>query len=508
MIITNFNSMLAILRPVHISSLLYFFFLALCLCFVGCEQLEEPQKNTHITTAGAGCNSCHEKDNDPNHDFGCQVCHGGNVAGQSAEASHQGMIASPTHPDHAPLKCGGCHADMIGTASQSSHYRMPSHLAMVFHSFAGREIPIPDITALKAFDTPETELQLVEDLLVRRCLRCHVYTAGDSFPATRRALGCGACHLEYKDQQLVSHVFIQPSDQQCLSCHYGNHVGADYYGRFEQDFNEEYRTPYTTTADYFRPYGVEYHQLATDIHHTAGLVCIDCHQKNELMGTDQISLTCENCHDQKALQESTAADISFQNGEFLFHSRSTGKTHRLPLMQNPAHVRYADTVGCHVCHAQWIFNDRETHLLRVDHEELEPWEKLTLDGSSEVHHILQSYIAYEHDTIEPSMSHKVTGRQHVGLWIKGFVERRWERFIYIRDEHEKVQIGRTLLDLHLSYIDENEMVIFDTIVPQSDARVVTPYSPHTIGKAGIFYHARIEAALRLLSSTLQPRYRE
>ena len=35
---------------------------------------------------------------------------------------------------------------------------------------------------------------------------------------------------------MQSHAFSTPTDKQCLSCHYGNYVGGDYYGRYEHDF--------------------------------------------------------------------------------------------------------------------------------------------------------------------------------------------------------------------------------------------------------------------------------
>lgn len=477
--------------------------MAVTLLLIGCEQ-DHLQETLSQKPAAEGCLACHENNTDSNHHFDCQICHEGNADGQSAEAAHQNMIASPSHPSQAPQKCGSCHQELIEATTRSNHYQLAKHRIMVFNAFFGNTIPPPELANLRAFSAPQTPVQLVEDLLSRRCLRCHVYYQGDSFPATRRGQGCAACHLRYENQQLVSHSFAQPTDQQCLTCHYGNHVGSDYYGRFEHDFNEEYRTPYTTSAKHFRPYGVEHHQLSPDIHQTAGMVCLDCHQKNELMGTDPTRRTCESCHAPESLAHPPSPEISYRDERYWFSSESTGQTWQLPIMQNPAHTQYTKNYACQVCHAQWVFNDSQTHVLRVAHQELEPWAKLTLDGSSETYEILESYVHFEGEMMSPTMTHKLSGRRYPGMWLKGYRERRWERFLYVRDQQGKVQLGRTLLDLHLSAIDEHETRTFETLVPRATANKRTPYHPHTIGKAGVFYRERIRAAQLPELSQLQP----
>jgi hypothetical protein len=51
---------------------------------------------------------------------------------------------------------------------------------------------------------------------------------------------------------------------------------------------------------------------------------------------------------------------------------------------------------------------------------------------------------------------------------------------------------RPILDLHLSWIDENHTVRFDAITALSDNKGLQPYVPHTTGHAGMFYRQRLQ----------------
>ena len=424
--------------------------------------------------------------------FSCTDCHRGIDGEKSREASHQGLVTQPSHPDNAATFCQRCHQQELAMVRSNSHYTLSNHISLVRKSFdsAGSGAGIQDI---RASSTPASVSQLVDDLLRRRCLRCHVYSEGDNFPATRRASGCGSCHLEYYGGHMVSHQFLtKPKDANCLSCHYGNHVGFDYYGRFEHDFNEEYRTPYTTTEDFFRPFGVEFHQLEADVHQRAGMVCIDCHDRTEVMGSnDDSSAPCVSCHDLNQLQNSSSGAISRNGDEYFFSSKSVSAKLPLPVMVHPAHKTYNAHVACQGCHARWSFFDDETHLIRIDHDYLEELEKLTLDGSSEVHRILASHMEFDGEWLEPVMRDQLSGELFPGIWLKGYKQRRWEDIRLVPDARGLLQVARPILDLHLSWIDKDEILQFDNITRQSDVSPLLPYAPHTIGKAGPFFEQRL-----------------
>ena len=456
----------------------------------GCDNDERKNENDSDVSS---CVTCHQIEVDQHHAFSCTTCHGGADTEQEREAAHIELVSQPAHPDNAKKFCSSCHADEVSMVDNNAHYTLNSHLVLVRKSFG-----LPEHSSIKdlsAVNSPSSLSELVDDLLARRCLRCHVYYEGDDFPLTRRASGCGACHLDYSDGHLSNHRFIKkPGDDRCLSCHYGNHVGFDYHGRFEHDYNEEYRTPYTTSEAFFRPYGVEFHQLTPDVHQRSGMVCIDCHDKDQIMSDKQDSPSCRSCHDPSLVQRSGTSPS--KNGALIhsFVSKATGEMLSAPLMTHAVHRKYSGVISCQGCHAQWSFGDEQTHLVRVDHDDFDELEKLTLDGSSEVHQIVASHMDFEAEWLVPEMKDKFTGELVSGLWRKGYGQRRWETVTLTGQLGGQYQVSRPILELFLSWIDEEESLQYDNVSTREEFRQ-RPYAPHTIGRAGPFYEKRFRHLL-------------
>lgn len=443
------------------------------------------------------CLSCHQVELDSSHRIDCLSCHLRTDATTIYPEGHEVVLADPAHPQRAQQTCGSCHELEIDMVADNDHYLLTDHITLVTEAFGDDSVLTTKrpFTQISSRTSPETGLQLVEDLLARRCLRCHVYGGGDDFSAVSHGTGCAACHLSFEDGRLTSHKFsAQPDDKRCLSCHYGNHVGSDYLGRFEHDLNEEYRTPYIAEYGKDLPYGVEFHNLKPDVHQQAGMVCIDCHRRDNVMGKEE-NPQCNDCHlyDQGIIDPSISLHLE---GDVLFFvSSATGKKHHVPQLKHPAHTSYKDRFSCQACHAQWTVNDAPTHLLRIDHEEFDDFYKLSLDGSSEVLQIISSHILDDGDLLEPVMSNKFTGQDSPGIWFRGFGERRWEQVLLDKDDGGVVTTVRPILDLRLSWIDEDEESRFDNLEPVAGVKRSIPYAPHTIGKAGLFYEARIRPYL-------------
>lgn len=442
-----------------------------------------------------GCKSCHDKSLDAAHDFDCSTCHHGLSNEGDKNSAHENMIARPSHPDTMEKICGKCHQEQVSNIAHSSHFTLQNEVRLVRSAFGAKQ-ELGSLVDIPINNSPETVLQLADDLLRRRCLRCHPYFSGDRYPAIVRGTGCASCHLQFYNGKLVTHSFIKtPGDSQCLQCHYGNWVGYDYYGRFEHDMNDEYRTPYTTRHDYFRPFGVEFHQLMPDIHQQKGLVCVDCHGGPELMNQGGIKISCADCHDrEKIIQSKAFLNISLADNKNTYNLLSVGddKQHPIPFMEHPAHEKYGAIANCQVCHAQWSFDDQETHLLRNDLEEYDDFVRLTVQGSFEVEQILKNNLDYDSDEMAHTMTDKISGEPRGGLWYKGYGSRRWENVTIGRDTKGRLQVMRPLLQLSLSWIDEDEEVRFDSVPATSVNNGFTPYIPHTTGKAGLFYRERIE----------------
>ncbi len=447
-----------------------------------------------VAQPATGCQSCHPIQIGSNHNFACTSCHNGDATANSAEGGHRNLIELPAHPYNMNNTCGRCHPQQTTAAATSSHFTLAHEINLVRKAFGATET-LASLTNIPVEEPPTTPLALADDLLRRRCLRCHLYYQGDPYPETEHGTGCAACHLSFKDNDMQGHRFVRyPNDDQCLHCHYGNRVGSDYYGRYQRDFSREFRTPYRTDNTYPRPYGVEYHQLTPDIHQQAGMGCIDCHPGTQLMGTghqgQQTPVTCESCHDWQVGKPLPTANLVAQKGQLILITKQDNKQLVVPPMRNPAHRQYQEKATCVACHAQWSFNDQGTDLMRQDSDDYEPWSFLTVQGSLEVEAELENNL-YGPDNTDPSMIDKINGETRPGLWYKGFIQRRWEDMLFCNDQDDRLTVCRPSLDLHLTYVNEDEEVIFDAIPTTQATQKIRPYTPHTIGKAGSFYRQRL-----------------
>lgn len=469
-------------------------FLAMMVNFNGCADEEEPDQGSSPAPGQQvkGCQACHPFTLDQNHQLPCISCHHGNDQAETAEGAHSGLIAAPAHPEQMTASCGPCHPQAVRQTAKSLHFTMRNLTNQVRQAF-GSQSPLQSLTEIPEQSPPASILALADDLLRRRCLRCHPYSAGDDYPATRRGTGCAACHLSFANGALVSHQFIgRPGDRQCLSCHYGNTVGADFYGRFEHDFSWEYQTPFARPeADSQPPYGLHYHQLSPDIHQQRGMTCIDCHSGAELMGGNQPKLRCESCHARATTShEKLPPQLQETASGLTITLRAKGTTLDIPQALHPAHRRKGPAVNCLVCHAQWGFNDQGTHLLRLDEPEFESWFALTRQGSSEVENLLNANIFAAETEPSAIMTDQISGAVKTGTWLKSYELRRWEP-VFCPDGEGRLQVCRPLLDLHLSYVNQDGEVIFDSISPITETRKLLPYTPHTVGPAGAFYQQRL-----------------
>lgn len=464
---------------------------AFFLC-AGCNdsstQSKEEIKTKVASAVSNSCRSCHKDVQlDNNHNFACSRCHGGNSQSMVREEAHQELVRYPSHPQFMMQRCGSCHEEQVKNCSDSLHFTLHNAVNLTKTHFGAKDL-VHDLTRIPISSQEQVPLNLADDMLRRRCLRCHVYNPGDSYPLVTRGTGCAACHRVFKDGKQLSHRFrAQPKDEQCLTCHYGNYVGNDYYGRYEHDYNWEYRTPYVTSEEFIRPYGVELHDLAPDAHQQKGLVCIDCHTGASLKNNSN-TLQCQTCHAWQQNEIPPAhPNILVEKGQLILYGAFDNKPHPIPPMVNPAHTQYPQ-VACQVCHAQWAFNDSPTYLLRSESDDPDPWERLTVQSSSWVEYFLENNLYGDDDEIDPVMADGITGVVKEGVWLKGYGQRRWEDIIIQKDTDGVIKVFRPILDLQLSAVNEDEEVLWDNV--KGNGSGLLPYTPHTTGKAGLFYTNR------------------
>lgn len=126
------------------------------------------------------------------------------------------------------------------------------------------------------------------------------------------------------------------------------------------------------------------------------------------------------------------------------------------------------------------------------HDDLELWERLTVQGSSEVEQTLERHLAAT-SANGLTMRDGLTGESRPGIWLQGFGQRRWEQMIIKKDRDGQIKVFRPLLDLRLSMTASDGQVLFENIKGQDDG--LRPYTPHTTGPAGLFYLDRFQHLL-------------
>jgi len=452
-------------------------FFLLPIALTSCKTTPPPSPKT--------CQSCHVVTLDTNHTLDCQACHGGLSPAANEKAAHQGLTAKPAAPADWDKSCGGCHKKAAQSVRQSIHLTLAGYEK--FRAGYGGK-PVTGIENIPTYARPKTSTELADDLLRRRCLRCHLFYTGEDYAATRHGLGCAACHTRWRDGKMASHQFVAvPGDEQCLACHYGNRVGADYHGFFEHDLPPDFRTPFLPVAK--PPFGVESHRLVPDIHQRRGLICVDCHRGGELMATSNDKASCAACHDPARLAVRLPVGVSKKDGGFVFTARS-GAIHPLPTLRHEAHRRYGKTVSCQVCHAQWAFADEGIHLIRIDDNELDKWSPLQHQGVAELDRLFKDVLFSEKDPGPPMMSDPFTGERRPGVWLLAYGQRRWEN-IRLGHVSGKLVVLRPAHDMFLSWTDTTGEVRFDNFPLAGDNNKLIPYTPHTTGAAGIFWQGRL-----------------
>ncbi|HPJ94964.1 MAG TPA: cytochrome c3 family protein [Deltaproteobacteria bacterium] len=188
---------------------------------------------------------------------GCDTCHKGNNQAETKEEAHEGMIARPS--DNLDT-CMECHEDVSTTYGKSIHYTTIGQREGVKARFTEEE--------LKIFD---------EKVFEQSCRSCHA--------------SCGDCHVKSPPVSGISlglidgHSFISRREgKTCAFCH-GGRVYPEYTGE----------------------YGA-----TTDVHYQEGMMCLDCHKKQEFHGDGKMYMSkqevadrpkCIDCHEEVEAKE-------------------------------------------------------------------------------------------------------------------------------------------------------------------------------------------------------------
>lgn len=355
--------------------------------------------------AGDSCIACHRESTNGlagGHLFTqhpCTACHGGNGNAASPADAHSGLEAFPGNLDNAAGTCGNCHPAQLASVTVGVMHT-GKHMVQTTRRVFGQQIRAEDIHSLQALsDTP------ADSLLRKLCAGCHL---GQSKTQHRhdvsldRGGGCLACHLNGYPADGHPVLTARVEDGRCFGCHSrSSRIALSYAGLAETDpvLSGKGQAGLSRLLD-----GRVVEHRPTDVHHQAGMSCIDCHTGAGLMGAlpdpkhrdTPVDIACSDCHhngnprivfgnwpqqhrgmldripfessDNQVFLTTTNGTplwhIETADDQYLLHLKLSGETRRIPQFRTQDHV-YRDEherLACDACHAQWAPQCHECHL--------------------------------------------------------------------------------------------------------------------------------------------------
>ncbi len=249
--------------------------------------------------------------------IGCTSCHLGDATTLDKEDSHKDMVLIPGNLADATETCGKCHPNELKKIKNSL---MTTNSGLVaVDKFIFGEADSPDYH----YHIKDIQFSASDKHLRDLCANCHLGAEKSEFgPITRlsRGGGCNACHLNYDDASETdlktylasnkkelplahpaTNIFV--NDNHCFGCHSrSSRISTNYEGWQETLLDE---------VDILGKEGYRvledkrvFKYIEEDVHHTKGMLCIDCHSSHEVMGDGKlytheeqaVKLQCSDCH--------------------------------------------------------------------------------------------------------------------------------------------------------------------------------------------------------------------
>ncbi|MBT8317129.1 MAG: hypothetical protein HKP59_05860 [Lutibacter sp.] len=249
--------------------------------------------------------------------IGCISCHLGNPNTLNKEDSHKGMVLIPGNLSDAAETCGKCHPNELSKIENSLMTTNSGLVAVDKYIFG--ESDSPDYH----YHIKDLKYSPADKHMRDLCANCHLGAEKKEFgeiTEMSRGGGCNACHLNYSEEAKTDLTTYMSSDkmelpkfhpstdifvknEHCYGCHSrSSRISTNYEGWQETMLNEDEiknLNGYKTAED-----KRVYKYIEEDIHHTKGMLCIDCHSSHEVMGTGKkyaheeqaVTLQCADCH--------------------------------------------------------------------------------------------------------------------------------------------------------------------------------------------------------------------
>ena len=389
---------------------------------------------------------------------GCNACHLGNPNTTNKDFGHKGMILIPGNLSDAGKTCGitGCHPGIPERINNSIMNTMSGVISV--NRFAFDELEKPE-GHFSGKDLTQSNADNHNRNLCASCHLGNEKTEWGPIDELSRGGGCNACHLNYSNEAIEQlndylkslnetgsqkvkwqtsdekkklaeefpkihpQLSLEISNNHCFGCHArSGRISTNYEGWFETLLTkDEVKTfshsgiieghpefisgseklkqvQFDTNKTEYRHLmdGRVFQKAEDDVHHEAGMECIDCHVSLEIMGDgnlyqhmdEQLKVQCVDCHsnesksisyDELDFESKKIVDLrkpKRENEEFLITAKSNiplintyvtdknekylnTKSSNKKLQLNPpaniciegnAHKR----LNCQSCHTEWV----------------------------------------------------------------------------------------------------------------------------------------------------------
>ena len=361
---------------------------------------------SHCGIAAELCRECHPEMNHGlagHHHFeanACTQCHAGDGDAESLPGAHQDLIAFPGNLSGAERACGNCHPTEVASVTAGFMHR-GTHMVQLTRRALDGDAAAGDPPSLQSLAASPAD-----SLLRKLCASCHLghekreHRLDVSFA---RGGGCLACHLNSYPADAHPMLTAKVEDGRCFGCHSrSSRVSLSYAGLAEVDRATSAPAAGAKLASLEDGRLVEHR--AADLHHRAGMACIDCHTGAGLMGpqpagsrqAQAVDIACSDCHANRRPRIRPAdwpqehrwmlTRIPFAVSEdsvFLTTRRGTPLWHievaadglklhlklsdqilRIPPQRAESHRLGTEhrRLTCNACHAQWVPQCYACHL--------------------------------------------------------------------------------------------------------------------------------------------------
>jgi hypothetical protein len=481
----------------------------------------------HAAQPDTGCLECHAemaapmppagrlKHEKPSaHDLACTSCHLGQGQAKDPETAHKGMAINPSSLDQAERACGPCHA---GWPQKVKASPMASNMGIINQTrylwgAAGDALPrfgVRSGPGLMALPAPGQTGEPVDDFLRRRCLRCHLWARGADLNGARRSSGCAACHRPYENGKApkVHGLTKKIPVSQCITCHAGCGAGVEYTGLIPRDA----RVPARFLADNpERPrlwQGRTWRPMQPDLHYAAGMACIDCHPRPEVMGDGKIrpaallhvGLRCATCHVRPGKPPKEAVTnfgvklkhLRFTEQGLRLTGKLDGKTRNIPQLTNGAKAPVAHQVpeharvACHACHSATNPADWGMMVQLETRSAFGIWKPIAAQGDPQVLALLSRPLPRPPAlAMPPATRDYLSGEVRPGLWIVSPFFRRFAWRIYGLSPDGRTMLLAPRFQYVVTRLDDEGRLLSRAWVPKPGLGV-TPWHPHTTRQATV-----------------------